>query len=522
MPRLLKFGAHRPIGQPDSLAANALRGVPRAVRPRELTVLLVWVVWGTTRLAGQVTPSGTEVEIDMTEVRTHIAGMAAHHLCAGVFVVGRDYRRPPEQVLHEDVAGFAVFNWQDDFEYAVDPEERTASVWAPGIERQTAEYNGDQGCTIRAPGADDVHFTPTPVERRIPDPETTPWPTGDLGAYHDPLPGEVDAAKLEAALDWAMAQGEHNTRALVVVYNGKIVGERYAPGFGRNTPQISWSQGKSITAALLGTAIHLGYLDVELDDPAPVPEWHEDPDDPRAAIRIQDLLRMSSGLDFQNWGIGVVFGIVQPRRAASWTNGNEHFRIYFEGIHVFDHAIDQPVDLPPNEQFRYRNSDPLTIGRIVRQAVEARGEDYLTFPQRALFDRIGARNYVLEPDPWGNFILTGYDFGSAWDWARFGLLHLWDGVWEGERILPEGWTEFVSTPAPGDPGKSYGGLFWLNRGGDLPRAPADTYYAAGWMGQYTVIIPSLDMVVVRLGPSPANSRDYLNDIIGEIRVAVDR
>jgi CubicO group peptidase (beta-lactamase class C family) len=489
---------------------------------REMMVLLVCFACGATGVAGQVPASATEGEIDMSEVRTHVAGMAAHHLCAGVFVVGRDYERPPEQVLREDLARFAVFSWQDDFEYAVDRDERTASVWAPDIPRQTAEYNGDQGCTIRAPGADDVYFTPTPVERRIPDPETTPWPAGDLGAHHHPLPLEVDAGRLEAALDWAMAQAEHNTRALVVVYKGKILGERYAPGFGPHTPQISWSQGKSITAALLGVAIQLGYLDVALEDPAPVPEWHEDPHDPRAAIRIQDLLRMSSGLDFQNWGVGdVSLGLAEPARAAAWTDGNEHMRIYFEGIHIFDHAIDQPVDLPPNEQFRYRNSDPLTIGRIVRQAVEARGEDYLTFPQRALFDRIGARNFVLEPDPWGNLILTGYDFGSAWDWARFGLLHLWGGVWEGERILPEGWTEFVSTPAPGDPEKRYGGLFWLNRGGDLPRVPADAYYAAGFMGQVTVIIPSLDMVVVRLGPSPGNYRDYLNDFIGDVAAAID-
>ncbi len=509
--RSLCGSASRPR-RPDPRRGTRGFASPHAVIRRGIIAAVVTcAAWGAEELVAQVSESAAGAEIDMVEVRTHSAGMAAHHLCAGVFVVGRDYRRPPERVLYEDITRFPFFNWQDDFEYAVDPDERTASVWGPGIERQTAEFNGDQGCTIRAPGAGDVHFQPTPVERRIPDPETTPWPTGDLGAFHDPLPAEVDGTKLAAALDWAMAREEHNTRALVVVYKGKILGERYAPGFTRNTPQISWSQGKSITAALLGATIQAGYLDLKLDDPAPVPEWHRDPDDPRRAIRVQDLLRMSSGLDFQNWGIG------DPE---DWTNGNEHFRIYFEGIHVFDHAIEQPVDLPPGERFRYRNSDPLTIGRIVRQAVEARGEEYLTFPQRALFDRIGARNFVLEPDPWGNFILTGYDFGSAWDWARFGLLHLWGGVWEGARILPEGWTEFVSTPAPGDPGMSYGGLFWLNRGGDLPRAPADTYYAAGFMGQYTAIIPSLDMVIVRLGPSPGGARDYLSDIIGEVRAAI--
>lgn len=466
--------------------------------------------------AAQAAPGAAGVS--ETEMRTHVAAMAAHHLCAGYFVVGRDHRRTPEEVVANDIARFAVFPWEPEFEYAVDEARREASVWGPGVERQTAEYNGDQGCTILPPGTEptdgpDVRFEPVPLPRNVPDPAATPWPMGDVGARHNPLPPEVDAAKLEAALDRAMARAEHNTRALLVVYRGKILAERYAEGFGPNTPQISWSQGKSITAALLGVAIQKGYVDAAVDDPAPVPEWRGE-GDPRAAIRLADLLHMSSGLDFLN------LGLEGPR---SWTDENEHFRIYFEGIDVFEHAVNQPLDLEPGTRFRYRNSDPLTIGRIVRQAVEAKGEEYLAFPQRALFDRIGARSFVLEPDPWGNLILTGYDFGSARDWARFGLLHLWDGVWEGERILPEGWVEFVSTPTPTDPNRSYGGLFWVNAGGMLPGAPADAFLAAGFMGQNTVIIPSRDVVVVRLGPSPQGTvadMAYLGGFIGEVLQAI--
>jgi len=454
---------------------------------------------------------------DPIEVRTHTAAMAAHHLCAGVFVVGRDYQRDPDRVVADDIARFEVFNWQDDFRYAVDYDTRTASIWGEGIERQSAEYNDDQGCTILPGGMDDVAFDPTPVPRSVPDPGTTPWPLGDAGAHHDPFPAEVDFDRFQTALDWAMAQEEHNTRALLVVYKGRILGERYAEGFRPNTPQISWSQGKSIAAALLGATIEAGLLDLDLDDPAPVAEWRAE-GDPRREIRVRDLLNMSSGLDFQNWGIS---------DDRSWTNGNEHFRIYFEGLDVYEHAIDQPMDLGPGTQFRYRNSDPLTVTRIIREAVEARGEDWLTYPQRILFDRIGARSYVLETDAWGNFIITGYDFGSARDWARFGLLHLWDGVWptpgsEGDRILPEGWVDFVRAPAPGDPRMGYGGLFWLNRGGALPRAPEDAYWSAGFMGQYTAVIPSYDMVIVRLGPSPGNIGRYLSDIIGEVAAAIDR
>ena len=442
------------------------------------------------------------------EAREHAAAMGAHHLCSGVFVVGRDYERNPEQVLAEDIARFPAFNWQDDFEYEVDMHGRTASVWGPGVPQRTAKYNGDQGCTILHKGETDVHFETVHVPRNLPDPATQPWPTGDVGA-RGTLPPEVDRAKLGRALDWAMEQ-EQNTRALVVAYKGKIIGERYAPGFTKNTPQISWSQGKSITAALIGVLVQQGHFGV--DDPAPVAEWHQ-PGDPRNAIKLKHLLRMSSGLDFKNYGLG---------RPDSWSNENEHFRIYFDALNVFEHAVNQPPDIPPDSMFRYRNSDPLTLGRIVRQTVEAQGKSYLAFPQRALFDRIGARNFVLETDAYGNFIMTGYDFGSAWDWVRFGLLHLWDGMWQGERILPQGWVEFVSTPAPADPQRGYGGLFWLNRGGAMDRVPQDAFRAAGFMGQTTMIIPSRDMVVVRLGPSPGGFNQYFNELVGEVLAAIER
>ena len=456
-----------------------------------------------------------EVVEDEAHIRGHIAGRVAHHLCAGVFVVGRDYERTVEEVVAQDLEPFDEL--RDDFEYQVDFETRSASVTGDGFGTRSAEYNGDQGCTILPIGFEDVTFEPTVVERRTPDPAITAWPTGNADAHHDPPPGEVDMAALDAALDWAMAQSEHYTRALVVVYAGKILGERYAGGFGPNTPQISWSQGKSIAAALMGAAIQAGHLDIGLDDPAPVPEWQGE-GDPRREIRIRDLLNMSSGLDFLNLGS-------DDERAR--THANEHGRIYFEGIDVFEHAIDQPMDRAPGEIFRYRNSDPLTVTRIVRQAVEARGDEWLTYPQRILFDRIGARDYVLETDAWGNFIITGYDYGSAWDWARFGLLHLWDGVWPtpdggSDRILPEGWVEFVSTPAPGAELRNYGGQFWVNRGGAFPRAPEDAYWPAGAMGQYTVIIPSRDLVIVRLGPSPADHGAYMSDIVGEVTAAIDR
>lgn len=453
-----------------------------------------------TALLALAQPTSGSFQQNADYSRESRAAMGAHHLCSGLWVVGRVYPRAPEEVLAQDIAPFAAFGWEESFKYTIDAKRRRVTVSGPGIPPRTAQFNGDQGCSILPRGASGIYFKPARAPRKLPDAATQPWPTGDANAT-TPTPEGVDATAAQAALDWGMAQKEHNTRAIVLVYRGKIVGERYAPGWTKDTPQISWSQGKSITAALIGVLAQQGRLRV--DDFAPVKEW-QGKDDPRRQIRIRDLLRMSSGLDFAN------LGLTGP---ASFTQENEHMRIYFDGLNVFEHSVNQPLEIPPNTQWRYRNSDPLILGRIVREMVEARGENYLTFPQRALFDRIGARNFTLETDAWGNFIMTGYDYGSARDWARFGLLHLWDGVWEGKRVLPEGWVEFISTPAPADSSRGYGGLFWLNRGGAWKGLPEDTFMCSGFMGQHTVVIRSRDAVVVRLGPSPRDSTRHLTDLV---------
>ncbi len=448
-------------------------------------------------------PAGAQ-EARTAEERDHALAWGAHHLCAGVFVVGRELERAPDVVVRRDIAPFPWFRWEDGFTYGVDWEARRVTVSAPGVPPRSASYLGDQGCVIDSPEEPGLWFVPAAVASTLPDPRTQRWPTGDVGA-HGPLPAGADAAALDSVLDRAMGPASHNTRALVVVQGGRIVAERYAEGFGPHTPQISWSQGKSLAAALIGVLVEEGALSV--DQPAPVEEWHADPADPRRRIRILDLLRMSSGLDFLNLGVS------GPR---AFTDANEHFRIYSDDVDVCRLAIEQPMDLPPDSVFRYRNSDPLALTCIARRVVEGRGEEWLSFPQRALFDRIGIRDAVLETDRFGNFIITGYDFMSAYDWARFGLLHLWDGVWEGERILPDGWSGLVSTPTDTDPNRGYGGLWWVNAGGRFPDLPADAYTAAGFMGQNTLVIPSLDLVVVRLGPSPGGSDDYLNRVVAGV------
>lgn len=437
-------------------------------------------------------------------------GINAHHVCAGLWVVGRDHPRSVREVIAEDIARFPAFRWRESYRVDVDSAAHRVTVADPAVGSRQAKYSGEQGCAILPAGAEDVYFDPQSVTPHVPVPDDAPWPMGDRDATAR-VDG-VDYAALASALAWAfddeaLVRGQ-NTRGVVVIHGGRIVAERYSPGWGPYTPQLSWSMGKSIAATLTGVLVQQGAYG--LDDPAPVPAWRG-ADDPRRAIRVRDLLNMSSGLDFDNFGL-------DPR--SSYNAANEHFRIYFDALDVFAHSVHQPLRFAPGTVWRYRNSDPLTLMYLARLTVEARGGDYAAFPQRALFDRIGARSFVLETDAWGNFVITGFDYGGSRDWARLGLLYLQDGVWQGERILPEGWATFVSTPAPGDPSRGYGGLFWLNRGGALPRLPEDAYWMAGYMGQYTMVIPSRDVVIVRHGPSPGGDRAYFEELTARILAAL--
>jgi len=175
--------------------------------------------------------------------------------------------------------------------------------------------------------------------------------------------------------------------------------------------------------------------------------------------------------------------------------------LYTGSVDSFHYAATRPLQWPPNTVGRYRNTDPVLINYLIRLGVEKRGEEYLSFPQRALFDKIGIRTMVLETDPFGNFLTQGYELASARDWARLGNLYLQDGVWNGERILPDGYVKFVSTLAPAweaDKRPIYGGFFWINGDGEYP-VPKEAFYMSGAGGQTTLIIPSYDLVVVRLG-----------------------
>src|SRR5213080_2976196 len=414
----------------------------------------------------------------------HAAGLAKI-VCSAVFVTGL----APEFAVQN--LGFFTAPYEERAKLgrpAIDRARKVVRVTLPSGVTRTAVYLGDQGCVTLPAGKQALSFTPERVTSRLPDPATQPWHMGDV-LPAGPPPAELDTAKVRRAVDVAFEPAEAMTAALVVTWKGRIVGERYGQGITARTPLESWSMGKSITASLMGVLIRQGVYD--LSQPAPVPEWRQ-PGDPRATIRIADLLHMSSGLRIR-----------APQDPDYDPSGPypDHVYLYTGGINSFHYAATRPLQWPPGTVGRYRNTDPVLVNYLIRLAVEKRREDYLAFPRRALFDKLGMRSVVIETDPYGDFLTQGYDFASARDWARLGNLYLQDGVWNGERILPEGFVRFVSTVAPAwtaDGRPIYGGFFWINGDGDLP-VPRDAYFMAGAGGQFTIIIPSHDLVVVRQG-----------------------
>ncbi|HXT69755.1 MAG TPA: serine hydrolase [Vicinamibacterales bacterium] len=425
-------------------------------------------------------------------------------LCSAVFVSGRQ----PEEAAKNSAYFFMPRGEDADVTWKID---RTAGVVTTtrGEVSRTAKLHGDQGCIIENLEKPGIHFKPVPVRTTLPDAATMAWPMGDK-PDPSPLPAGVDRATLDAALNAAFSDPAALTQAFLVVHKGRIVAERYAPGVTKDTQLENWSMGKSLTATLFALLVKDGVYTI--DQPAPVPAWRQ-PGDPRGPIRNRDLLQMSAGLKF--------VGNQEPGGGTPQNTVFDHYYIYTGAVDAFEYSITRPVEFPAGTDGRYRNSDPLTIGYLIKRAVQAKGEEYLTFPQRRLFDRIGIRRQVLETDPWGNFLMTGYDYGTARNWARIGMLYLQDGVWNGQRLLPEGWTKFVSTPAPAWRRAEYGAFFWLNGVGNWT-LPPETYLAAGAGGQNTWIVPGHDLVIVRLGHMRGQNaaRRGTNEALGLVMRAI--
>ncbi len=412
--------------------------------------------------------------------RALAAGYKASFLCSDLFNAGL-----PESVIEQDDLARTYPELEPLFGQLtaeVDRGNRRVSVrYRDDMPPRVAQWRPHLGCAQLPIGApvEAVASLPQLVSRG-PDLAATdaqPWPQGDARATGRSTGDAAALARTVAAAFDRRSYGQGSeTTAVLVVQNGRIVAERYRPDFDMHTSQRTWSVAKSIAGTVIGAAVEGGLL--RLDAPAPVPEWQR-PGDPRSAITLDRLLRMNSGLNSDH-------------------PGNRTDALYFGGMTVADTLAGLPLVAPPGDYFRYSNNDIVAATRALSHTL-GEGERALAYPFNRLLWRIGMTRTVPETDPSGHFIMSSQVWTTARDLARLGLLHLADGMWNGERILPAGWTETVHRHSAAQPARGFGyGMTWWTFPADSG-LPQDSIVAQGNRGQFVVVIPSRQLVIVRRG-----------------------
>jgi CubicO group peptidase (beta-lactamase class C family) len=447
-----------------------MRGTLRATA---LTGLCGCFCWGSILLAGIATaepyrlPGGAADYADPYIA----AGFRALFTCSAHFLMGR----PLDDIIEVELADTAPLELPRP---VIDERLRLVRAADGRGNQVTAAFRDTMGCTVLPPHWNDGDIPRLPYvnrERHSNDADLA-YPLGDKA---EPRPDARQRALIESAFDGQTFGAGTLTVGVLVLRNGELVAERYRDGFGPHQGYRTWSTAKSITASLIGIAASEGLID--LDAPLPLPGWHG-PGDPRAQITWKHLMWMSSGL---------------------WSQGNNTNAVYFAGQDAKSSAMSTPLEAEPGTRWRYANNDTLLLLLGLRQVLD-NDLAYLRYPYDKLLDRIGMFHTWMETDYQGNFIGSSQVYTTARDLGRLGLLYLNDGVWQGERILPEGWAAFVASPAPAlekQAGRrGYGAQFWLFDG--LEGLPDGVYTTAGSKGQYATIVPSHDMVVVRTGVDP--------------------
>jgi CubicO group peptidase (beta-lactamase class C family) len=436
---------------------------------------------------------------------------ASHQLCSATFVAGLDSKQFYNEAIKPKLGPIGSL-----LRYDIDRRRKEVRTSLAGLVHSRAVYDGPFGCRVLHPGRE-VRFFQHGAEDHQP-PVSPPPPLAG--------PGIVPPANAELSetLDHAFAEAASGprrfTKAVVVLHRGRVVAERYAPGVTPATPLIGWSMTKSVTNALLGILVGNGKLDMY--EPAPIDEWST-PGDPRRAITSDQLLRMVSGI-----------GCGQSLHTAGFKtlfDADTHMEYDMADQSAF--AANASLRAKPGVEWRYTNCNFVLLSRIIRNLAGGDAIATQKFIARELFEPLGFEHATFEYDSAGVPLGTIHLWASGRDWARFGLLYLRDGVTEsGRRILPEGWVDYSAKLTPQSAGEhhfEYGAGFWTLRGNSAAtRAriaagmPPDGFMAQGAQGQYTIVIPSQDLVIVKIGwaYTPDDDRVAVERLVKETIVAL--
>jgi CubicO group peptidase (beta-lactamase class C family) len=423
-----------------------------------------------------------------------ISGYSAKMACSCVFLQGRT----KESISNEELGSFPLRLGSIDINY----KDSSVTGTVLGLASRRAIYRKGLGCTL----VNDLSEQDVRSQR-------LQLPTSDSASdtsWNNSLSPDssgVDQSKLHDAITTAF-QDQFNkkpvlTRALLIVHRGRIVAEQYAPGYDKNSMFLGWSMAKSVTGALIGILVKEGRLSA--GQPAPVAKWQE-AKDRRQNITIENLLQQTSGIDFKE-------------DYSSYSNATN---MLFNRGNMAAYTESLPLKVKPGTEFYYSSGNANILAGIVRQA--AGDADYYRFPYRELFYKLGMYHTLMEPDASGTFVGSSYIWASARDYARFGMLYLQNGVWNNEAVLPTGWVKSSVTPPAANKLKNYGYQFWLNgldpnnlSKKEFPQMPPDFFYADGYGGQRIYIVPSKQLVAVRLGLNKFDEQTFLQLLMEAVR-----
>lgn len=423
-----------------------------------------------------------------------IAGFGAKDLCSCAFIG----ERSEASILENELGNFPLA--LGTFKLNIDDSSAVGSVF--GFAKVKAVYRRGLGCTLLRNKTEEELRDELPgiaIEKPVLS-DTLLWPLGTK-VENENL-NDINMEGLKSAINNAFIDEDapKNTRAVVVVYKGKIIAEKYAEGFDPYTPQIGWSMSKSITNTMLGVLVKKRSFDIY--KPARIPEWKSE-NDARKQITTDQLLRMSSGLDWDE----------NYKRESAAT------KMLYKSSDMGVYASSFNAEEDPDTKWYYSSGTSNILSRILRTEL---GGEYLHWPYKEIFYKIGVSSVVFEVDASNAYIGSSYIWASPRDWARLGLLYLNDGDWYGERILPEGWVDYSRTPTPPSEMLQYGAAFWLNVGDEedptkrrLPDCPRDVYSMNGYEGQRVFILPTQNMVVIRLGQTKKDDFD-MNSFLASI------
>jgi CubicO group peptidase (beta-lactamase class C family) len=410
-------------------------------------------------------------------------GFAAKAMCSCVFVGDRQMDEVKQNVLYH-----SILPWAD---LDVDNQNKTVSASIFGLQTKKAYYKEGAGCILSPSGqTPDFIFSRNDMifgEDTMASPFQ--WTEGStFGLDKDKLNKAV-----ESVFDKEENKPEKRTTAVLVIHRDTLVAEMYARPFDKNKRQLGWSMTKSLMNTFVGLMVQNGKVD--LANKNLFQNWQ---DDNRKNITVNDLLLMSSGLDWEE----------------DYTKVSDVTKMLYESPDVTMIPLQKKLTFEPGKKWKYGSGQTNLISKYLRDQF-ANDEAYHSYLYRRLFIPLGMESMILETDAKGNFIGSSYAFATPRDWARFGLLYLHDGVWLGKRLLPDYWVNYTRTPAADSQGK-YGAHFWLNKGfSHFKNAPDDMFFADGYQGQYIFIIPSLHVVIVRLGAGEDgfDANNFLKEVV---------